>query len=76
MSFDRTNDNPVVRHKHGSSGKNPWRDQDGIMLNILKSSFLRQFAVGFALGAIGLVALHPMTTGEPQTDYAPTHVAR
>ena len=29
------------------------------MRNILKSSFLWQFGGGFALGAIGLVALQP-----------------
>ncbi len=29
------------------------------MFGLLKSSFLWQFAGGFLLGAVGLVALHP-----------------
>lgn len=44
------------------------------MLNALKNSFVWQFAAGFALGAIGLVALHP---SEAKAGAAPTHqVAR
>lgn len=29
------------------------------MPNVMKSSFVWQFAGGFVLGAVGLVALHP-----------------
>lgn len=43
------------------------------MLHALKTSFLWQFAAGFALGAIGLAALHP---SEAKADTAPTHVVR
>lgn len=43
------------------------------MLNVIKSSFLWQFAAGFALGALGLVALHP---SEAKAVPAPTHLAR
>ena len=41
------------------------------MLNILKNSFVWQFAAGFALGAVGLVALHP---SEAKANTAPMHV--
>ena len=44
------------------------------MLNVIKSSFMWQFAAGFALGALGLVALHP---SDGETGTAPTYqVAR
>jgi hypothetical protein len=43
------------------------------MKSLLKSSFLWQFVAGFALGAAGLVALHPANAGTVST---PTHVAR
>lgn len=39
------------------------------MLNVIKSSFMWQFAAGFALGALGLVALHP---SDGKADAAPT----
>ena len=43
------------------------------MLSAIKHSFFWQFATGFALGAIGLVALHPT---EARAHTAPTQVAR
>lgn len=43
------------------------------MLNVIKSSFLWQFAVGFAIGAAGLIALHP---SEARADVARTYLAR
>lgn len=43
------------------------------MKYLIKSSFVWQFAVGFALGAAGLVALHPAAA---ETLPAPTHFAR
>ncbi len=43
------------------------------MMSVLKMSFVWQFAAGFALGALGLVALHP---GEAKADTAPIHLAR
>lgn len=43
------------------------------MLNVIKSSVVWQFAMGFAIGAAGLVALHP---SEAKADTAPTHIAR
>ena len=43
------------------------------MLSVIKSSFVWQFAAGFALGAVGLVALHP---SEAKAASAPTHLAR
>lgn len=43
------------------------------MLSVIKSSFVWQFAVGFAIGAAGLVALHP---SEAKADPAPMHIAR
>ena len=43
------------------------------MINIMKSSYVWQFAAGFALGALGLVALHP---SEARAASAPTHLAR
>lgn len=39
------------------------------MRALLKSSFVWQFAGGFALGALGLVVLHP---AEAPSRYAPT----
>jgi hypothetical protein len=48
-----------------------------IMLNIFKSSFVWQFAGGFVLGAIGLVALQPAAaTHEMLGHFAPTHEVR
>ena len=44
------------------------------MRNILKSTFLWQFAAGFALGAFGMVALVP--TDAIAGPIAPTQVAR
>ena len=47
------------------------------MLNSFKSSFAWQFAGGFVLGAIGLVALQPASaTHEMLGHFAPTHQAR
>ena len=43
------------------------------MINIVKSSFVWQFVGGFALGAAGLIALHP---SEAKAAPAPTHLAR
>ena len=43
------------------------------MVQVIKSSFVWQFAAGFALGALGLVALHPSAA---KADTAPTHLAR
>ena len=43
------------------------------MLTFLKHSFVWQFAAGFALGAIGLVALHPT---EAKASFAPMHLVR
>ena len=43
------------------------------MLNAIKSSFLWQFAAGFALGAVGLAAVHAT---EARAEPAPTHLAR
>lgn len=44
------------------------------MIRFVKSSFVWQFAAGFAIGAIGLVALQP---AEAAADVAaPTHIAR
>ena len=43
------------------------------MASLIKSSFVWQFAAGFALGAIGLAAAH---AAEPQAQPAPTHIAR
>ena len=40
------------------------------MPNFLRTSFVWQFAAGFALGALGLVALHP---SEANADLAPAH---
>jgi hypothetical protein len=42
------------------------------MMSLIKSSFLWQFAAGFALGAIGLATLHP---GDARADAAPTQLA-
>jgi hypothetical protein len=44
------------------------------MLNAIKHSFVWQFAAGFAIGVVGLVALHPAeaTAAAP----APTHLVR
>jgi hypothetical protein len=44
------------------------------MKSIIKSSFTWQFLSGFALGAIGLVALQPAQASEPFD--APTHQVR
>ena len=47
------------------------------MRTIIKSSFLWQFAGGFVLGAIGLVALQPAeATHEMVSRFAPTHEVR
>lgn len=47
------------------------------MLNIFKSSFTWQFAGGFVLGAIGLVALQPADrTHELIGRFAPVHQVR
>ena len=47
------------------------------MLNSFKSSFAWQFAGGFVLGAIGLVALQPASaTHEMLGHFAPMHQAR
>lgn len=43
------------------------------MTNLIKSSFVWQFAAGFVLGAIGLAAANAT---EVQPRPAPTHVAR
>ena len=43
------------------------------MSSLIRSSFLWQFAAGFALGALGLAAAH---AAEPQAQRAPTHIAR
>ena len=43
------------------------------MSRFLKNSFVWQFAAGFAIGAIGLVALHPT---EAKATAAPTHQVR
>ena len=43
------------------------------MRQFLKSSFLCQFAGGFALGALGLFAFGP---AEAAPQPAPTHIAR
>ena len=43
------------------------------MLGLLKSTVLWQFAGGFLLGAVGLVAFHP---GEAAAAPAPSHQAR
>jgi len=43
------------------------------MIRRLKTSFLLQFAGGFALGAAGLFALHP---AEPPFGAPATHVVR
>ena len=42
------------------------------MSNLLKSSFVWQFAAGFALGALGLAAAHAETPRQS----APTQVVR
>lgn len=46
------------------------------MTRFLKSSFLRQFAGGFLIGAIGMTAVH--VTAEPKViaPYAATRAAR
>ncbi|MDP1028076.1 hypothetical protein Q5H91_12705 [Sphingomonas sp. KR1UV-12] len=47
------------------------------MLNIIKSSVVWQFAGGFVLGAIGLVALQPAdATRELVSRFVPTHEVR
>ena len=47
------------------------------MTSFLKSSFVWQFAGGFVLGAIGLVALQPAeATDEFMRRFAPTQQAR
>ncbi|MFS0773310.1 hypothetical protein [Sphingomonas sp. 1P08PE] len=47
------------------------------MLHIIKSSVVWQFAGGFVLGAIGLVALQPAdATREMVSRFAPTHEVR
>lgn len=47
------------------------------MTSFFKSSFVWQFAGGFMLGAIGLVALQPAeATHELVSRFAPTHQAR
>lgn len=43
------------------------------MPNFLRTSFVWQFAAGFALGALGLVALHP---AEAPTGAAPSYVVQ
>ncbi len=45
------------------------------MLGLLKSSFVWQFAGGFLLGAVGLVALHP-STASASIDAPVAHQAR
>jgi hypothetical protein len=47
------------------------------MLKHLKSSFVWQFAGGFVLGAIGLLAIQPAeATRELEHRFAPTHQVR
>lgn len=43
------------------------------MFRFIKSSFARQFAGGFLLGALGMVALHAAQPAMPANPYAPTH---
>lgn len=43
------------------------------MLNVIKLSFVWRFAAGFALGALGLVVLHP---SDAKATTAPTYLAR
>lgn len=51
-------------------------DKDTIVMRrLIKSSFLWQFAGGFALGAVGLFALQP-AQAEPWAAPAPTHLSR
>ena len=46
-----------------------------MMRNLIKSTFLWQFAAGFALGALGMVTLVPSEAAA--SPFAPTqHVAR
>ena len=45
------------------------------MRRLLKSSFLWQFAGGFALGAVGLFALQPASAELPG-ETAPVHAVR
>lgn len=40
------------------------------MTRLLKSSFIRQFAGGFVLGAIGMMGLHITQPQMPTTPYA------
>ena len=42
------------------------------MSSVIKHSFLWQFAAGFALGAVGLVAVH----AAPAKAVAPTHIVK
>ena len=43
------------------------------MLSYFKSSFVWQFAAGFALGAAGLAVLHP---AEAKAHFTPTHTVQ
>ncbi|WP_193753017.1 hypothetical protein [Sphingomonas endophytica] len=46
------------------------------MFRFIKSSFARQFAGGFLLGALGMVALHAAQPEMPANPYAPSHQVR
>lgn len=45
------------------------------MTRFLKSSFLRQFAGGFLIGALGMTALHVTAQPAAVAPYAATRVA-
>ena len=45
------------------------------MRRLLKSSFVWQFAGGFALGAVGLFALHPAEAETPDPVPVAAHAA-
>ena len=46
------------------------------MIRLLKSSFVWQFAAGFVLGAIGIVAMHPAEAAPAAAPHAQVHALR
>ncbi|MBB3473970.1 hypothetical protein [Sphingomonas sp. BK345] len=46
------------------------------MNRFIKSSFARQFAGGFLIGAAAMLGIHASQAETPANPYAATHVAR
>ncbi|TCP35847.1 hypothetical protein [Sphingomonas sp. BK235] len=46
------------------------------MTRLIKSSFARQFAGGFLIGAVAMLGIHASQAETPTHAYAATHVAR